>query len=288
MQSSRARSSDSVFTLDNYLSRVGLSGFKCEPTYEVLKTIIEHHFATFHYHNRLLYEAGKVTPEEKRNPPSMVIDDIFAAMINTGGGYCFQQLELMAAVLLAAGFKVDRHLAKIVLQPSSRIQPDKPGFPKTHELLIVHLQGERFMVDVGMANLSLRLPIKLQEGVVTLFDSEQYQLIKSGDLWTLDTKYTKDENWFRMYDFFNTPVEQKQIEEAHKILYSSKHHIPIRDDMRLFGKMTPTKRKYILRYNDDVNAGEYFSIRLNGEKARHLELKTEEELEAQVKKKFKI
>lgn len=161
----QCQAGSAAFSLEKYFLYVGLSGFfPAQLTLQALKTIIEHHLSTFNYQNSILYNAGKM-PADTRVIPTLDINDLFALMIRKKGGYCFQHLELLFAVLSAAGFNVDRRLAKVIMQPCAQLDSaDMPDLPKTHESLVVHLDGKHYLVDVGMANQSIRGPLELKEG----------------------------------------------------------------------------------------------------------------------------
>src|SRR5690349_8576747 len=101
------------FSLDNYLSYIGLGGFKpAELSLEALTTIIEHHIVKFIYRATAIFDAGKL-PSADRKIPDLEINNLFGNMLEHNGGYCFQHLELMFAALTTLGFRIDRHLAKI-------------------------------------------------------------------------------------------------------------------------------------------------------------------------------
>jgi benzil reductase ((S)-benzoin forming) len=247
------------FTLEKFFSYLELADFKPSPlSLQDLTKIIEHYLLKFHYQNTELYEAGKI-PISNRKVPSLDINTLFERMIIKKGGYCFQHLELLYAVLDGVGFSVDRHLAKTILQNCSQLNLSKQEDAKTHELLIIHLNDSHYIVDVGLANQSLRAPLELKEGIHAI-DDDQYCLTKIDDLWILDTKTKANPEWFRLYQFFNKPVKYNDIEEAHQNLLLTEEHIRIRDDKLLIGKTTLEKRKY-LTWSIDLGLGMFKSIK---------------------------
>jgi arylamine N-acetyltransferase len=248
-----------------------------------LQTIITQHLRTFHYENTPLFNAGKESVEDREVTP-LQIDELFKFMASTNAGYCMQQLELMYAALSSAGFIVERHLAKSFIQPYSNFEVLDPDRDKSHEMLIVQLDGKRYIVDVGMGSLCLRVPLELQEGEVTVFD-DHYRLTKHYDEWILDTKREEDAEWLCMYHFFNAPVAKDAVHAANKNLYLSAKHIRIRDDIFYFGITTPEKRKS-LTWTVDKNMGVFKSVSRDGKEKPAKEFKTLDEMREFAREKF--
>lgn len=273
------------FTLEKYLSHIGLTNQDVkEPSLASLQTIIAHHLKTFYYQNASIYAAGKKKQVQDRSVPSLEIDKLFALMTEQHSGYCMQHLELLCAALVAAGFTVDRHLAKVVLQPCSKPLRDDSGYPKTHELLIVHLNDKPYIVDVGMGDLCLRRPLELKEGEQTIYD-DQYRLTKVDAVWTLDTKTAKEADWFCVYRFLNYPNTKDNIKEAHKTLYTSPKHLPIRDTLLFISQTTPEKRKSLCWYWE-TGRGIFESIKRDSDKEKKKELTTLEDVLKLAEAKF--
>ncbi|WP_251276892.1 arylamine N-acetyltransferase, partial [Enterobacter hormaechei] len=71
------------------------------------------------------------------------------------GGYCFEQNGLLERALREIGFPVRSLLGRVVLANP----PHMP--PRTHRLLLVEVEGERWIADVGFGGQTLTAPIKL-------------------------------------------------------------------------------------------------------------------------------
>ncbi len=71
------------------------------------------------------------------------------------GGYCFEQNGLFERVLREVGFTVRSVLGRVVLANPSQMPP------RTHRLLLVELNGERWIADVGFGGQTLTAPIRL-------------------------------------------------------------------------------------------------------------------------------
>lgn len=84
------------------------------------------------------------------------------------GGYCFEQNLLFAAVLERLGFTLTRLIARVRYRAAATATP-----PRTHMVLLVDVDGLRWIADVGFGGEGLLLPVPFGAGE----ESRQY-------LWT--------------------------------------------------------------------------------------------------------
>jgi N-hydroxyarylamine O-acetyltransferase len=111
--------------------------------------------------------------------PGIEFDAIQSKLVGRQrGGYCYEHALLFAAVLERIGFEVQRRVA--------RVQPQRPG-PRTHMLLLVRIDEQEFLADVGFGAGMLH-PMPLKDGVVIDQAGWDHQLTVDGDLWTLSKK----------------------------------------------------------------------------------------------------
>jgi N-hydroxyarylamine O-acetyltransferase len=277
-----------IFSAEKYFSYIGLSDFKPSPqSLDDLNLIIRCHLNKFIYQNTPLYESGKISSSE-RKVSSLDINELSEYMFEKNGGYCFQHLELLYNVLSATGFSVDRHLTRTILKTYSNPDPDHQGIDiKTHELLVVHINATRYIVDVGMANMSMRSVLELKAGDEQYIDNDQYRLSIKDGMWTLDTKNIGKKDWFCIYEFFNTPVQYKDIKEMHQNLILSEKPIPIRDERFLVAKVTDEKRKYAIWYSTGKGHGLFSSVKAQENAQPKVKtLDKFEDMQQIVKKKF--
>ncbi|MEG3130601.1 arylamine N-acetyltransferase [Pantoea cypripedii] len=115
-------------------------------------------------------------------PVSMELADIAEKLlIKRRGGYCFEHNLLFKQILEEVGFAVTSHLARVVWgleQPEVR--------PQTHMLLLVTLNGGKYIADVGFGGVSLTAPRRLEEGeqqglVLERTGSDQWLLSLGGE-----------------------------------------------------------------------------------------------------------
>ncbi|MEV6283070.1 arylamine N-acetyltransferase [Kribbella sp. NPDC051770] len=114
--------------------------------------------------------------------PGLELDVIQAKLVGRQrGGYCYEHALLFAAVLETLGFEVERRVA--------RVQPHKSG-PKTHMNLLVRINDEPWLADVGFGAGILH-PMPLKDGAVVDQAGWEHRLTQDGRTWTL-AKRTAD------------------------------------------------------------------------------------------------
>lgn len=137
--------------------------------------------------------------------PGIEFDAVQAKLVGRQrGGYCYEHALLFAAVLEHLGFEVERRVA--------RVQPHKSG-PRTHMLLLVRVDGQEFLADVGFGAGVLH-PMPLKDGAVVDQAGWDHQLTVEGDVWTLSKKTA--EGW--------VPMHASDDEPQRLIDYQVYHH----------------------------------------------------------------
>src|ERR1700690_81034 len=95
------------------------------------------------------------------HPGALDLESLSARLIDgKRGGYCFGQNALFAAVLESIGFQVTRLAARVRLG-STRVGP------RSHMLLAVEIESEKWLADVGFGGDGLLLPLPLKPDLVT-------------------------------------------------------------------------------------------------------------------------
>lgn len=122
--------------LERYLARVGLS---------------ERPDANLAGLNALLWAQRLAIPYDALDPrlgrgvdiePDAVADKLLSG---TRGGYCFELNQIFARALTDTGFQVEPLLARVWF----RQEPEDPVPPRTHIVLAVLIDGERWLADAG-------------------------------------------------------------------------------------------------------------------------------------------
>jgi len=125
------------------------------------------------------------------------------------GGYCFEHGTLFHAVLDRLGYDVEPRLARV---------GDPRASPRTHLVLLVRLEGRRFLSDPGIGIPPLE-PIELVDGAessaglwphrIRVTDAEQ----PGGRAWELWRRRTDD--WEQMHTIDELPVRRVDVEMGH-------------------------------------------------------------------------
>jgi N-hydroxyarylamine O-acetyltransferase len=183
-----------------YLDRIGYRG-PLAPGFALLKTLQLHHTAAIPFESLdpLLGRPVEVEPAalEKK-------------LVHGGrGGYCFEQNGLLFHVLSALGFRVTPLAARVRWMAP----PDAPQSPLSHMMLLVTLDEDEFICDVGFGGQTPTVPLRLE----TEFDQETphgtYRLRVHGsgyeldmrlpDRWATLYRFARDAQSLRDYEVFN-------------------------------------------------------------------------------------
>ncbi len=141
-------------------------------------------------------------------PIRLDLERVSAKLIHARrGGYCFEQNTLFAAVLEAIGFRVTR-LAARVRMGATEVRP------RSHMLLAVDVEDERWLADVGFGGEGLLMPVRLDSSESNRHFGWQYRVILDGGLHVLQS--LRPEGWFDLYGF--------TLEEQHAVDYEVSNH----------------------------------------------------------------
>lgn len=109
------------------------------------------------------------------------------------GGYCFENNQYFLNVLKDKGYDVHRYLGRVVYGGGNDV-------PRTHQISIVNLAGEKFVADVGFGPYTPGISVPLNGNLVRAFNGNQYRIIKLDDHnFQLETLREKD--FFSLYQF---------------------------------------------------------------------------------------
>src|SRR5215471_17009102 len=155
--------------LDAYFARIGYAGPR-DATLEVLNAIASAHITSIPFENLDVL---------LRRPIRLEPVSIFQKLVHDRrGGYCFEQNGLLLDVLNAMGFQVVPLSARVRWQRPREYTP-----PRTHVFLRVEIDGESWLVDVGVGGLSPTTAIWLEEsGRVQATPHEPRRIVREGGL----------------------------------------------------------------------------------------------------------
>lgn len=152
--------------LSAYFARIGIAGSR-GPTLAHLNEIILAHVQNIPFENLdvLLGRPIDLAPE--------AIEHKLVHLRR--GGYCFEQNALLLHVLEALGYTVKPVSARVRFSRPRELTP-----PRTHLLLRVELDGESWLVDVGVGGLSPTCALRLVADVVQETPHEPRRLVREG------------------------------------------------------------------------------------------------------------
>jgi len=174
-----------VVDLDAYLARIGYDGPR-EATLAALAKIHELHPAA------IAFEAlSPFTGEAVSLDPAA----IEAKLVRGGrGGWCFEQNLLLHHALTALGFEVKRLAARVRWNVPANVVT-----ARSHCLLQVTIDGERFIADVGFGGLTLTAPLRLAAGIEQATPHERHRILEEGGVHSLQAHVAGE--WQTLYTF---------------------------------------------------------------------------------------
>lgn len=183
--------------LKKYLERIHYSG-DLGVNMEVLKKIHQGHPKYIPFENIDSY-TGIV--------PSLEMENVFQKLvIESRGGYCYEQNLLLSEVLKYIGFKVELQLGRVLWK-----KDEGSTAAKTHLLLIVELEGQKYLVDCGFGTATLTGPLLLDEKEPQQTPNEAFKISQKEEDYTL---WTWRESWLPVYRFNLEHVEPLDLEIA--------------------------------------------------------------------------
>ena len=135
-----------MLDLDAYLKRIGYSGPR-NSTLETLRALQLKHPLAIPFEN-LDTLTGR--------PVKLDVTSLERKLVHSRrGGYCFEQNLLFKHVLTSLGFDVTALAARVVWERPAEVRA------RTHMVLLVALDGRRYICDVGFGGLTATAPIEL-------------------------------------------------------------------------------------------------------------------------------
>jgi len=191
------------FDLAAYLRRIDYGG-PLEPTLAVLRAAHLAHATHIPFENLDIL---------LKRPVRLDVASLQAKLVAGGrGGYCFEQNRLFATALQALGFDVQTLIARVRF----RVQQ---VLPRTHMLLLVAIDGERWLADVGFGADGLMLPVPLESGRTSHQFAWWVRAIEREQTWVMQS--AREGVWEDLYAFTLEPQWPVDYEVANH--YTSTH-----------------------------------------------------------------
>ena len=177
-----------AFDLDAYCARISYTGSR-DVSLDMLKGL---HFAYVHtvpFENLDIHLGERISLE-----PS----DLFAKIVTRKrGGYCYEVNSFFAMILQAFGFQVQCLLARVLYGIST-------FRPRSHQLLLVTVENQSWIADVGFGSCCLRLPLLLTSTEVHEQGPDKFRLrAEAGSTYILESMIAG--RWQDLYSFTLEP-----------------------------------------------------------------------------------
>lgn len=174
-----------MLDLDTYLKRLGYSSAP-PPTLETLRELQLRHTAEFPFEtlSTMLHapvHVDRPTVQDK--------------LLRQGrGGYCFELNQLFLLLLQALGFEARGLTGRVVMGG-----PEDAQTARTHMLVLVTLEGVRYIADVGFGGMVPTGPLLLESEAEQATPHEPYRLTLVDGTYTLRALVSG--SWRAMYVF---------------------------------------------------------------------------------------
>jgi N-hydroxyarylamine O-acetyltransferase len=178
------------FKLTDYLQRIAYTG-EVKLDYATLKQLMICHLQSVPFEN-LDVLAGKPISLD----PQTIVDKI---VYRRRGGYCYEVNGVFAMALDSIGFPYRIVACRPMFYPVRR--------PRTHAALVVRVEGQDYLVDLGFGSYGIRQPMNLAvlDTPVTQ-DYDQYKLTIAEDGDYVLSSWV-DGEWLKQHAFNLTPME---------------------------------------------------------------------------------
>jgi N-hydroxyarylamine O-acetyltransferase len=194
--------------LDKYFERIGYDGSRSVSE----KTLRDIHVAQLF---TIPFENLSIQESKNANTTETIIhldqESLFNKLVlNRRGGYCHENNELLALVLLSLGFKVDRLAARVLTEPNLSI---------THKLLLVTIGDKQWIADVGFGASGIYEPLSLDTEQTIHQYKSSFRLTQERNSYTLEVY--QNQSWVKLYEFNKDPVKAIDFEPMN---YYVSHH----------------------------------------------------------------
>lgn len=171
--------------LDGYLDRIGYAG-PLDPTVRVLDAIVARHANAIPFENLDPFLG---------TPNRLDLASLQEKLVSSGrGGYCFEQNLLLRAVLRRLGFEVTGLSARVRWG-----MPDDAVTPRSHMLLLVGVEGEQRIADVGFGGMVVTASLALRSDAAQPSPLEPFRLVREADEFLLQAGI--GDEWRALYRF---------------------------------------------------------------------------------------
>ena len=146
---------------------------------------------------------------------------------------------LMSHVLTALGFRVKGLAARVLWNQPPGVIP-----ARGHMLLLVDVQGEAVLADVGFGGLTLTSPLQLRADIQQTTPHESFRLLNIGEEWVLQASVHQE--WRSLYQF---SLQQQLLPDYQVSSWYLCHHPDSHFTKSLIAARVTPEGRYGLRNN---------------------------------------
>ncbi|XP_038582856.1 arylamine N-acetyltransferase, pineal gland isozyme NAT-10-like [Micropterus salmoides] len=189
--------------VQTYLSRIGFAG-PAEPSLDVLRSVHTCHLLSVPFENLTVHSGGRV-----HRDPALLYDKI---VNRRRGGFCFENNGLFSWLLSQLGFQVTLLSAQV-----KNLITGYYGPPFDHLILMVSLEGRRWLCDVGVGVPGFSAPLSLETSGPQEQGHRVYRIRKDTGMcfleWQREENRGPDGDWTELYKFTLEPRYLEDFEE---------------------------------------------------------------------------
>lgn len=192
--------------LDAYFERIDHHP-EAIPSIEGLHALVRAHVQSIPFENLDVLQG---------TPISLEPDDVFDKLVTRRrGGYCFEHNGLFIRVLNALGYRAVGLGARVRLRCKDR--SEVPG--RTHLFVLVELDGQQWLADVGVGGFSLTSALLWQAGIEQQTPHDRRRLMLEDGRWF--HQVWQEDRWLDIYEFDGTLMHASDQQVAN--WYTSTH-----------------------------------------------------------------
>ncbi|XP_059182558.1 arylamine N-acetyltransferase 2-like [Centropristis striata] len=181
--------------VETYLSRIGFAG-PAEPSLQLLRSVHTCHLLSVPFENLTVHSGGRVRLELP-----LLYDKIVK---QRRGGFCYENNSLFSWLLSKLGFQVTLLSGQVRGVITGRYGP-----PFDHLILMVSLDGQRWLCDVGFGAPGFSVPLSLETSGPQEQDHRVYRIRNDMGMhfleWQGDENRGADVDWIEIYKFTLEP-----------------------------------------------------------------------------------
>ncbi|KAM6900799.1 arylamine N-acetyltransferase 2-like [Xenentodon cancila] len=192
--------------LKKYLSRINFasSSLPPDPSLRLLRALHTCHLLSVPFEDLTVHSGGRV-----RLDFPLLYDKI---VNQRRGGFCFENNSLFSWLLIQLGFQVTLL--------SGQVRNSVTGFygpPFDHMILMVNVEGRRWLCDVGFGVPGFSVPLSLETNGLQVQGHRVYCIRKDKEMhfveWQRDENRGEDGEWTEIYKFTLAPRSLEDFSE---------------------------------------------------------------------------